>query len=612
MEQGGAGRWSDAELHGALARVFGYTAFRPHQIEIVKGILGGHDSLSIMPTGGGKSLCFQLPSHLMDGVCVVISPLISLMKDQVDAACANGLRAAALNSSLSPGEHRAVREALASGELDLLYISPERLSAPGFWDALASWPVSFFAVDEAHCISQWGHDFRPGYRLIKDWIASLPVRPVVGAFTATATEHVKNDMLTLLGLGRPEIFIGGFDRPNLYFRVVQTPHKTDFVLSYLAAHKEDSGIIYAATRKETDKVYTALMKAGVKAGRYHAGLTDEERQRAQENFTYDRVQVMVATNAFGMGIDKSNVRFVIHYRMPKNMESYYQEAGRAGRDGAPGECILLFSRGDIMVQRFLIEVSVQDPVLQANELKLMNRMVAYCENKGCLRRNILSYFGETPAWSRCDTCGNCDAETIEEDITQEIRLICMCVDELKGRFGQTLVGNILKGSRTAKVRQYGFERNAAFGMLGDYSAAAVGTLLREAVTAGYLEQSAGKYPVLSLTAAGRTMLGGTGGRTVTRTRTVGTELPVVQPRQKTAPKEYDERLRPVFTKLQKLRYQMAQKDHIPPFVIFSDVTLWEMAAHMPATLDEMRAVKGVGEFKLHKYGPAFLRALKNE
>ena len=473
-------------------------------------------------------------------------------------------------------------------------------------------PVAMVVVDEAHCVSQWGHDFRPGYRLIKDWIASLPVRPVVGAFTATATEHVKNDMLTLLGLGRPAIFIGGFDRPNLYFRVVQTQHKTDFVLSYLAAHKEDSGIIYTATRKETDKVYTALMKAGVKAGRYHAGLTDEERQRAQENFTYDCVQVMVATNAFGMGIDKSNVRFVIHYRMPKNMESYYQEAGRAGRDGAPGECILLFSRGDIMVQRFLIEVSVQDPVLQANELKLMNRMVAYCENKGCLRRNILSYFGETPAWSRCDTCGNCDAETIEEDITQEIRLICMCVDELKGRFGQTLVGNILKGSRTAKVRQYGFERNAAFGMLGDYSAAAVGTLLREAVTAGYLEQSAGKYPVLSLTAAGRTMLGGTGGRTVTRTRTVGTELPVVQPRQKTVPKEYDERLRPVFTKLQKLRYQMAQKDHIPPFVIFSDLTLWEMAAHMPATLDEMRAVKGVGEFKLHKYGPAFLRALKNE
>ena len=595
-----------------LQQYFGYTSFRPGQDAVIRSLLAGRDSLAIMPTGAGKSLCFQIPALLMDGVTVVISPLLSLMKDQVDALAAQHVAATYINSLCTFAELQERFRLLRQGRVKLVYVSPERLQNEFFTNFMRTVPVAMVVVDEAHCVSQWGHDFRPGYRLIKDWIASLPVRPVVGAFTATATEHVKNDMLTLLGLGRPEIFIGGFDRPNLYFRVVQTPHKTDFVLSYLAAHKEDSGIIYTATRKETDKVYTALMKAGVKAGRYHAGLTDEERQRAQENFTYDRVQVMVATNAFGMGIDKSNVRFVIHYRMPKNMESYYQEAGRAGRDGAPGECILLFSRGDIMVQRFLIEVSVQDPVLQANELKLMNRMVAYCENKGCLRRNILSYFGETPAWSRCDTCGNCDAETIEEDITQEIRLICMCVDELKGRFGQTLVGNILKGSRTAKVRQYGFERNAAFGMLGDYSAAAVGTLLREAVTAGYLEQSAGKYPVLSLTAAGRTMLGGTGGRTVTRTRTVGTELPVVQPRQKTAPKEYDERLRPVFTKLQKLRYQMAQKDHIPPFVIFSDVTLWEMAAHMPATLDEMRAVKGVGEFKLHKYGPAFLRALKNE
>ncbi len=595
-----------------LQQYFGYTSFRPGQDAVIRSLLAGRDSLAIMPTGAGKSLCFQIPALLMDGVTVVISPLLSLMKDQVDALAAQHVAATYINSLCTFAELQERFRLLRQGRVKLVYVSPERLQNEFFTNFMRTVPVAMVVVDEAHCVSQWGHDFRPGYRLIKDWIASLPVRPVVGAFTATATEHVKNDMLTLLGLGRPEIFIGGFDRPNLYFRVVQTQHKTDFVLSYLVAHKEDSGIIYTATRKETDKVYTALMKAGVKAGRYHAGLTDEERQRAQENFTYDRVQVMVATNAFGMGIDKSNVRFVIHYRMPKNMESYYQEAGRAGRDGAPGECILLFSRGDIMVQRFLIEVSVQDPVLQANELKLMNRMVAYCENKGCLRRNILSYFGETPAWSRCDTCGNCDAEMIEEDITQEIRLICMCVDELKGRFGQTLVGNILKGSRTAKVRQYGFERNAAFGMLGDYSAAAVGILLREAVTAGYLEQSAGKYPVLSLTAAGRTMLGGTGGRTVTRTRTVGTELPVVQPRQKTTPKEYDERLRPVFTKLQKLRYQMAQKDHIPPFVIFSDLTLWEMAAHMPATLDEMRAVKGVGEFKLHKYGPAFLRALKNE
>ncbi len=329
MEQGGAGRWSDAELHGALARVFGYTAFRPHQIEIVKGILGGHDSLSIMPTGGGKSLCFQLPSHLMDGVCVVISPLISLMKDQVDAACANGLRAAALNSSLSPGGHRAVREALASGELDLLYISPERLSAPGFWEALALWPVSFFAVDEAHCISQWGHDFRPDYLALSGLVERFPQCPVA-AFTATATPEVERDILSRLGLREPRLIRASFDRPNLFYHVLPKEEPHAQLLSFLGGHEGESGIVYRSTRRKVEETAAFLQKKGVKAEAYHAGLPDAERMRVQEAFRRDECPVVVATVAFGMGIDKPDVRFVAHLDLPKNVEGYIRK--RAGPD----------------------------------------------------------------------------------------------------------------------------------------------------------------------------------------------------------------------------------------------------------------------------------------
>ena len=345
MEQGGAGRWSDAELHGALARVFGYTAFRPHQIEIVKGILGGHDSLSIMPTGGGKSLCFQLPSHLMDGVCVVISPLISLMKDQVDAACANGLRAAALNSSLSPGGHRAVREALASGELDLLYISPERLSAPGFWDALASWPVSFFAVDEAHCISQWGHDFRPDYLALSGLVERFPQCPVA-AFTATATPEVERDILSRLGLREPRLIRASFDRPNLFYHVLPKEEPHAQLLSFLGGHEGESGIVYRSTRRKVEETAAFLQKKGVKAEAYHAGLPDAERMRVQEAFRRDECPVVVATVAFGMGIDKPDVRFVVHYALCDSLESYYQEAGRAGRDGLRAYALLLVAADD--------------------------------------------------------------------------------------------------------------------------------------------------------------------------------------------------------------------------------------------------------------------------
>ena len=491
------------ELESLLKQYFGYTSFRPGQHEVIQTLLEGRDCLAIMPTGAGKSICFQLPALMMPGVTLVISPLISLMKDQVDSLVNQEIPATYINSQCTFEEAKARFAAIRAGQVKLVYISPERLENEFFTSFMQSLPISMFIIDEAHCVSQWGHDFRPSYCAIKDWIATLPRRPVVGAFTATATEKVKEDMMTLLGLEKERIFIGGFDRPNLYFRVVRTNRKLDFALAYVQQHQEDSGIIYAATRKEVDRVYEELTRRGIRAGRYHAGLSDDVRRTMQDAFTYDRLQVIVATNAFGMGIDKSNVRYVIHYQMPKNIESYYQEAGRAGRDGAPGECILLFSRQDIMIQKFLIEQSVHDPQQQAVEFRLLNAMVRYCEGNHCLRHYILTYFGEHPSWQRCEKCGNCDQETVEEDMTEQVRSICLCVDELKGRFGMTMVCDILKGSQNAKVRRYGFENNSAFGMLGDFTLSEVRDMVRQCIDDGYLDQSDGKYPVVSLTADGR-------------------------------------------------------------------------------------------------------------
>ena len=565
-----------------------------------------------MPTGAGKSICFQLPALMMPGVTLVISPLISLMKDQVDSLVNQEIPATYINSQCTFEEAKARFAAIRAGRVKLVYISPERLENEFFTSFMQSLPISMFIIDEAHCVSQWGHDFRPSYCAIKDWIAALPRRPVVGAFTATATEKVKEDMMTLLGLEKERIFIGGFDRPNLYFRVVRTNRKLDFALAYVQQHQEDSGIIYAATRKEVDRVYEELTRRGIRAGRYHAGLSDDVRRTMQDAFTYDRLQVIVATNAFGMGIDKSNVRYVIHYQMPKNIESYYQEAGRAGRDGAPGECILLFSRQDIMIQKFLIEQSVHDPQQQAVEFRLLNAMVRYCEGNHCLRHYILTYFGEHPSWQRCEKCGNCDQETVEEDMTEQVRSICLCVDELKGRFGMTMVCDILKGSQNAKVRRYGFENNSAFGMLGDFTLSEVRDMVRQCIDDGYLDQSDGKYPVVSLTADGRQALSGS--RRIVQQKVVAAdpvpELPKRQQKRRAGAIDEDA-LRPLFDTLRAVRLELAKDEHIPPFVIFSDATLWDMAALKPDSLDAMSQIKGVGSFKLHKYGRQFVGAIQS-
>lgn len=600
------------EIESLLKQYFGYSSFRPGQHEVIQTLLDGRDCLAIMPTGAGKSICFQLPALMMPGVTLVISPLISLMKDQVDSLVNQEIPATYINSQCTFEEVKSRFAAIRAGRIKLVYISPERLENQFFTGFMQTLPISMFIIDEAHCVSQWGHDFRPSYCAVRDWIAALPKRPVVGAFTATATEKVKHDMMSLLGLQKERIFIGGFDRPNLYFRVVHARAKMNFTLSYIARHKDDSGIIYAATRKEVDRICDELNRRGIKAGRYHAGLSDAMRRSMQEAFTYDKLQVIVATNAFGMGIDKSNVRYVIHYQMPKNIESYYQEAGRAGRDGGPGDCILLFNRQDIMIQKFLIEQSTRDAKQQETEFRLLNAMVRYCEGNHCLRHYILSYFGEHPSWEHCDKCGNCDQETVEEDMTEQVRSICLCVDELKGRFGMTMVADVLKGSQNAKVRRYGFEGNSAFGMLGNFSLTEIRDIVRQCIDDGYLEQSDGKYPIVSLTADGREALGGH--KRIIQQKRVVEDVPAAVPprRQKHRANAVDEdALRPLFDALRAVRRDLAKDENIPPFVIFSDATLWDMAALKPDSLDAMGDIKGVGSFKLHKYGRSFISAIQS-
>ncbi|HEY8391232.1 MAG TPA: DNA helicase RecQ [Capillibacterium sp.] len=580
-----------------LRKYYGYQTFRPGQARVIKSILQGSDTLAIMPTGAGKSICFQIPALLFDGVTFVVSPLISLMKDQVDTLASLGIPASFINSSLSAGEVGRRLAQTAAGAYKILYVAPERLLTPAFLEMVKDLEVPFLAIDEAHCVSQWGHDFRPSYRRIAAFVQKLARRPVVAAFTATATEEVQDDIIRLLALKEPNVYITGFDRSNLYYSVYRQVNKKDFLLSYLAKNPHESGIVYAATRKEVDKIYALLQEKGFPAGRYHAGLGEKERKAVQERFLRDDLQIMVATNAFGMGIDKPNIRYVIHYNLPKNMEAYYQEAGRAGRDGEPSACILLFSPQDVIIQKYLIEQTVYAPARKKTELAKLQTMVDYAHTSQCLRRFILAYFGEADLPENCGYCRNCDGQWEKVDLTEEAKKIFSCIVRMGRPYGINLIAQVLKGSAGKKIKVLGFDRLSTYGIMQEKSLVAIKDLINQLIAEDYLGVTGGEYPLVKLRPKALAVLKGA--------------APVWGKREgSAAPPVAEKDL--LFEKLRHLRKALAEEEKVPPYVIFHDGTLREMAQKKPTTEEELISVKGVGEKKLEKYGAAFLRVIRGE
>ncbi|MBM7867535.1 DNA helicase RecQ [Heliobacterium gestii] len=575
-----------------LNRHYGYTAFRPGQEKIIESLLTGRDTVGIMPTGGGKSICYQIPALLLPGLTVVISPLIALMKDQVDNLQNLGIAATFINSSLDSEEVDSRVHRMNRGEFKLIYLAPERLESPHFRHLLQRLPVSLIAVDEAHCVSQWGHDFRPSYLSIASLVADYPRRPRVSAFTATATEAVTEDIIRHLGLQQPHVFATGFDRPNLSFRVIRGENKKDFLAQYLEANRTRAGIIYTATRKEADLLQEYLLRKGFRAGKYHAGLADSEREQAQEAFLYDDSRIMVATNAFGMGIDKSNVRFVIHYNMPKNMESYYQEAGRAGRDGEPAECILLFSARDINTQKFLIEQNQATPERKSMEHRKLQSMIDYCHTPRCLRSHILNYFGEE-APERCGNCSSCADDVEPVDITTEAQKIFSCIVRMQERFGMNLVAEVLKGSKSKKVAQSGCDRLSTYGIMREYTIKEITDMISILTAEGYLYVTEGAFPVVRLLEKAVPVL-------------KGHEKVFLKVRKRASRLEADS---DIFESLRRLRKEIADRDGVPPYIVFPDSTLREMSQRLPLDRASLRAISGVGDTKLDRYGDAFLEEI---
>lgn len=577
-----------------LQKFYGYEDFRPGQKKVVESLLNKNDTVAIMPTGAGKSICFQIPALLFEGVTLVISPLISLMKDQVDSLRQLGIAAVYINSSVSKAQLYKDLQDISAGFYKIIYIAPERLTSEYLPDSFKNLNISMVAVDEAHCLSQWGHDFRPSYRNILNFTNSLRIKPIISAFTATATPEVKTDIINLLGLKQPNVFVTGFDRPNLYFSVLRGEVKDKFVIDYVKKHQDEAGIIYVGTRKDVDALQVLLEIKGVKAGRYHAGMTDEERNQMQEDFLYDNLSVMVATNAFGMGIDKPNVRYVIHYNMPKNMEAYYQEAGRAGRDGLSGNCILLYSPQDTQLQKFLISKSTESEIRQQLEYKRLQSMVDYCHTPQCLRAFILHYFGEFDVEEHCDNCSNCKLEGELIDITIDAQKVLSCVYRMHERFGVKMIAEVLKGSKSAKVKQFNFERLSTYGLMKERKLKDISDLILRLSAMQYLDITESQYPVVTLNELSWQVLRGQ--------KKVWQKMVIVKKAKAKGE---------LFEALRSLRKELATKEKLPPYMIFSDATLTQMATDKPTDLELMKNIRGVGEFKLQKYGEEFLTVIKS-
>jgi ATP-dependent DNA helicase RecQ len=612
-----------------LKEFFGYTSFRPGQGEVIDAVLGGRDVLVVMPTGAGKSLCYQIPALMLPGLTVVISPLISLMKDQVQALKGAGVGAAFLNSSLSPAEYGETMALLLGGEVKLLYVAPERLGRADLARiAERCGGVPLVVVDEAHCVSQWGHDFRPGYLDIAPFIAGIKPRPVSAAFTATATPQVREDIIKLLGLPPPgssgELFAvtTGFDRPNLRFEVQKPGDKKAVLLDCLKTRGGKSGIVYCATRKAVEEVYELLLRRGFPATRYHAGLDDGERKKNQDDFLYDRRPIIIGTNAFGMGINKPNVSFVIHYNMPKNIESYYQEAGRAGRDGSPADCILLYSGQDVRINEFLIthrdeEEGAADPVLVEHNRELLRQMTFYAAGSGCLRRRLLSYFGED-APDYCGNCSNCLTKYEETDVSLEARKIISCVYRLKQRgwsFGKIMVTDILRGGKSARIKNFKLDTLSTWGIMADDSVHHLRTVMDHLIRENYLVQTSGEYPVLEMGERAAEFIKG------------GKPILMMIPREDKGPSRdfagtgreppaaedvpaavsFDEAL---FARLKSLRKRLAVQEGFPAYIVFSDASLRDMCRKKPLTTEAFSQVSGVGVIKMEKYGSAFIELIR--
>ena len=592
----------------ALKTYFGYDAFRGGQEPVIDTLLSGRDALAIMPTGAGKSVCYQVPALLLPGITLVISPLVSLMRDQVTQLVQMGVPAAFLNSSLTFRQYLLALSRAKEGRYKIIYVAPERLETEGFLDFACHADISLVAVDEAHCISQWGQDFRPSYLHIPAFLEKLGRLPPLGSFTATATPEVREDIEKLLGLRDPLRVTTGFDRKNLYFEVQEPADKRSALLELVRSRPDKCGIVYCSTRKTVEEVCGLLQEAGVSATRYHAGLEPEERQRNQEDFLYDRARVMVATNAFGMGIDKSDVRYVIHYNMPKDIESYYQEAGRAGRDGLPSSCILLYSGRDVRTAQFLIEHGESREELDAEtaerlrerDMLRLRKMVGYCRTRRCLRQYILQYFGET-APDTCDTCWNCLHNFEEVDIGREARAILRCVMETGQHFGVSVIAETLCGAESDKVRKYHMDEEATYGLLRDMTQKEVRDRIRFLIDEGVLALSPGPYPVVLLgERAEDAVLGGL------YMRTVKEERPAAR---RPVPEELDGAQAELFGRLRALRARLARRQGVPAYAVFSDKTLRELAVVRPRTLEELKSVSGIGDAKARKYGKQVLEEI---